>query len=59
LRGDFQKAVSEYEQAIAIRPHAKTLSNLGVVYRRLAQYDQAFKTYEEALKIDPVSKEAH
>ncbi len=59
LDGEYPRAISEYQQAIQIRPNAKTLSNLGAAYRRLKQYDQALAQYQRALKIDPQSKEAH
>lgn len=59
LRKEMDRAVSEYEQAIAIRPHPKTMANLGGAYRQLKQYDKAEAIYARALETDARSKEAH
>ncbi len=56
---EYDKAIIEYEKALAIREHPKTLSNLGAAYRKLGQYDKAIATYQRALAINPDSKDAH
>jgi CHAT domain-containing protein/Tfp pilus assembly protein PilF len=56
--GDFQKAVNNYNQAIAILKkrdllgYAKTLNNLGLSYLSLAQYDRGAENLDQAIKIE-------
>lgn len=59
LEGKLPEAIAEYEKALAIRVHPKTLSNLGAAQRKLGQYDKAIATYQQALTLDANSKEAH
>lgn len=59
LEGDLAKSEEEYKAALAIRKHPKTMANLGAVYRRRNQIDQAINTYKEALELDPNSPDAH
>lgn len=55
--GDLQGAVREYRQAVALdADHSKAHFNLGLVYRRLEQYEQAIdsllKDYAQGAKFD-------
>lgn len=59
LRGEIDKSIEEYKQAISIRPHAKTYSNLGAAYRKQGRMQEALAAYREALKVDPKSALAH
>ncbi len=59
LKGEYDKAIVEYQKSIAIRAHPKTISNLGAMYRKLGRIDDALAEYRQALSIDPNSKEAH
>ncbi len=59
LQGDYEAAIDEYKQAIAIRPLPKTISNLGATYRKLGNLADANAAYSQALQIRETSKEAH
>ncbi len=59
LKGEYDKAIDEYQKSIAIRAHPKTMSNLGAVYRLLGRTDDALAEYQKALAVDNNSKEAH
>lgn len=59
LSGNMDAAVKEFQQAIAIRPNAKTWSNLGAVYRRQGKVADARDAYANALRLDPQSPDAH
>ena len=59
LRGEHEKAIAEYEKAIAIRPHSKIFANLGATYRRMHRYTDAQKMYDEALRQNPDNAEVH
>jgi tetratricopeptide (TPR) repeat protein len=52
-RGSHDKAVEEYEKAIAINPtFADAHSNLGLAYDRKGRYDKAVEEYEKALAVN-------
>lgn len=57
LRGDIPRAIEEYEKALAIRPHSKTLANLGATYRRLRRYPEAVAAYRMAMELNPKNPE--
>src|SRR5262249_3896877 len=51
--GDLEGARAAYEAALKLIPRRiDALSNLGVVFAKLGQYDQAIIRYREALAID-------
>jgi tetratricopeptide (TPR) repeat protein len=52
--GDLAGAREAYEAALKLIPHRiDALSNLGVIYARLGQYESAIKYYITALAVDP------
>lgn len=56
----WQEAISEHQKALELNPdNARNWTNLGVAYRRTAQYDKAASCYDKALAIDPDYDEAH
>jgi len=61
LKGEFQKAIKQYEYCLANASEKKmetiygTMINMGAIYYKLKQYDKAKSTFEEALKL--VTKE--
>ncbi len=59
LQGDVDRSIDEYKQAISIRPHPKTWSNLGAAYRKKGMMAEARAAYEAALTLDPKSAIAH
>ncbi|TSC80466.1 MAG: TPR repeat-containing protein [Candidatus Peregrinibacteria bacterium Gr01-1014_25] len=59
LRKAFMQAEEEYRKALAIRPHAKTLSNLGALLRQQGRLSEAHAVYAQALELDAASPFAH
>ena len=59
-RGLYDKALEEYEKALAINPtYATAHNNLGVLYSMRGLYDKALEEYEKALASNPNFAEAH
>jgi tetratricopeptide (TPR) repeat protein len=57
---DFSRATLAYEHALELDPHhVGALVNLGNVYYRLEQIDDARRLYERALAIDPQNPNVH
>jgi tetratricopeptide (TPR) repeat protein len=57
-RGEFDKAIEQYEAALAIDPKdAKCYSLLGDALMHLQQTDEAIEQYEKAVRIQPDSAE--
>ena len=53
-QGQPQLALEEYEKCLPEAPSSlKTLSNLGMAYAGLSQFDQAIRFYAQALALDP------
>ncbi len=59
LEGNLDAAIVELQKALAIRPNAKTWSNLGAVYRKQGKIAEARDAYAKALTLDPKSAYAH
>jgi protein O-mannosyl-transferase len=59
LGKDLDRAIDEYNQALAIKPHAKTYANLGAAYRQQKKYTEAMTAYQKGITLTPGSKEAH
>lgn len=59
LEGDLARAEEEYRKALEIRRNPKTMANLGAVYRRRGQIDEALVLYREAIAEHPESPDAH
>ena len=56
---DFKSAVIHYKKAlIAKSEYPVALNNLGFAYQRLIKEDEAYKTYQKVLEIDPNNKTA-
>jgi tetratricopeptide (TPR) repeat protein len=49
---NYEEAIQYYNEAIAIRPNAVYFVNLGDIYKRQKNYDDAIQKYEAALFID-------
>ena len=58
--GDLTRATLAYERALELDPHhVGALVNLGNVYYRLGQVDDARRLYERALALDPQNPNVH
>jgi len=50
LKGEYDHALQDYEQAIRLNPdNANAYNNLGVIYRIKGDYDRAIADYDEAI----------
>jgi tetratricopeptide (TPR) repeat protein len=50
LKGDYDHALLDYEQAIRLNPdNANAYNNLGVIYRIEGDYERAIASYDEAI----------
>ena len=58
-QNDFKSAVIHYKKALTAKSeYPVALNNLGFAYQRLLKEDEAYKNYQEVLKIDPNNKTA-
>ena len=52
--GDFENALSFFEQALLLKPEDPDLWNQkGVALRSLGRYDEASECYNKSLQLDP------
>jgi len=52
--GDFESALSFFEQALLLKPDDPDLWNQkGIVLRSLGRYDEASECYNKSLQLDP------
>ncbi|MCP4249522.1 MAG: tetratricopeptide repeat protein [bacterium] len=59
-KGDSERAITTYRQALAIRPHApRAHNNLGIILARIGQSSEAIDHYRQALHALPDYPEAH
>src|SRR5437763_11440898 len=53
-KGDFAKAIADYDEAIKNDPQQPAAyNNRGIAYVAAGQYDKAIADYDEAIKINP------
>src|SRR6266480_3887919 len=53
LKGDYDRALEDYEQAILLNPNfANAYNNRGVIYGIKGDYDRAIREYGEAISLD-------
>ena len=58
-QNDFKSAVTHYNKALTAKSeYPVALNNLGFAYQRLLKEDEAYKNYQEVLKLDPNNKTA-
>jgi Flp pilus assembly protein TadD len=54
IDGDFEKALSHFEQAAIMQPNNPDLLNKkGVALRGLGRYDEALECFNKSLQLDP------
>jgi len=53
--GDYDRALANYQHALAIRPNPQTLSNIGAIHHLKGEYQQAVISYKRALELRPNS----
>ena len=59
-QGEWDKAIAEYKQAVALRPrYADAHNNLGVAYAKKGMIGEAIAAHKEALAINPDLLRAH
>jgi len=53
FKGEYDRAVEDYDQAILLNPNlANAYNNRGVIYRLKGDYDRAIRDYDEAIWLD-------
>jgi len=53
-KGDFDKAIRDFDQSIALKPtYTKAFNNRGVAYLRKGEYQLAIEAFDDAIKLDP------
>lgn len=53
-KGDFQRAIQDYNESIRINPNsARTFNNRGVVFQKAGDIDRAIEDFDAALRLDP------
>ena len=58
-QNDFKSAITHYKKALLAKSdYPVALNNLGFAYQRLLKEDEAYKNYQEALRLDPMNKTA-
>ena len=53
LQGDFARASENYEKSNALRPNAESFAGLGTIAYFGDRYDEAFRHYQQAAKMQP------
>ena len=54
LKGDYDRAIADYNQAIKLNAKsASAYNNRGVAYDKNGEYDRAILDYDQAIKLDP------
>ena len=57
--GNFENALSFFEQALLLKPDDPDLSNQkGVTLRSLGRYDEASECYNRSLQLDPRDRDS-
>jgi Flp pilus assembly protein TadD len=52
--GEYEKAIVEFEKALALRPNfAAALNNLGICYGHLKRYPEAERSFQRAIEVNP------
>ena len=53
-KGDYERAIKDYDRAISLTPtYAMPFNNRGVAYKRKGEYDRAIDDFNEAIKLNP------
>src|SRR5499433_3120625 len=52
-KGEYDRAVQDYDQSIKLNPNAQAFNNRGVAYQKKGEYDRAIEDFDESIKLDP------
>ena len=53
-KGDYDRAIQDYDQAIRLKPdYALAFNNRGIAYGRKGDYDRAIQDHDEAIRLKP------
>lgn len=57
--GDVEAAKELYKRSVSIKRNASSLFNLGVTHYHLKEFDDAIKSWNESVELQPDSPDAH
>ncbi|MFZ1990264.1 MAG: tetratricopeptide repeat protein, partial [Alphaproteobacteria bacterium] len=58
-KGDYDRAIADYTQAIRLKPdYAKAFNNRGLAYYNKGDYDRAIADYTQAIRLKPDDADA-
>jgi lipoprotein NlpI len=58
-KGDYERAIQDYNQVIRLRPdYAAAYNNRGLVYHEKGEYDRAIQDFDQAIRLKPGYAEA-
>src|SRR5215471_13060878 len=53
-KGDYDRAVEDYDQSIKLDPnYARAFNNRGVAYQKKGEYDRAIDDFDQSIKLNP------
>jgi len=59
VNGEYEKAISVFNDEIRKNPSSETFFNLGLAYGKIGLYDKEIAAYEDAIKLSPKKPELH
>ena len=58
-KGDYDKAIADYTEAIRLNPNAEAYSNRGLAYRKKGDYDKAIADSPRPSGPNPIKRQAY
>jgi tetratricopeptide (TPR) repeat protein len=58
-KGDYDRAIADFDRSLAIRTSGSTYNNRGMAYDGKGQYERAIQDYDRAIALDPRDAQAY